>query len=66
MRDEELEYDMCSIIYQVPKGYYTYTITLTIPKVFYNQNPEYFEKIVKSIYWLTNKNDVNRILSKTK
>ncbi len=63
VRNEEFEIDMTSIMYQVPKGDFTYTIGLIIPTYFYEHRPEYFDNIIKNIYWLSNKKDVDDAFS---
>lgn len=53
--DNEFVFDMTSIVHQIPKGKFLYTITLTIPKFFYDESSGYFDNILNGIYWLPNK-----------
>lgn len=53
--DGDYKVDMTSISYQVPKGSFIYNITITIPNIFYEKKPRYFDNILTDIYWLPNK-----------
>ncbi len=65
LSNEEYEVKMTSIIFQVPKEKFTYTFSLTVPNIFYEKKPEYFENILKNIYWLSNKEKIkNTIFNK--
>lgn len=66
VRDDNYEVDMTMLNFQVPRGNFTYTITLVVPKMFYNEKTQYFDKILKDIYWLTDKKGINETIMKKK
>lgn len=64
LRDQDYSVDMTCIMVQIPKKEYTYTITLIIPKVFFDERENYYEDILNSVYWLSDKEDSKAILLK--
>jgi hypothetical protein len=62
LKDEDYEVKMTSIIFQVPKENFTFTFSLTVPNIFYETKPEYFENILKNIYWLSNKEKIKKTI----
>ncbi len=66
VKDDDYEIEMTMLAYQIPKDNFTYTISLIIPKMFYDEKPQYFDDILKDIYWLTNKNELNNSIIERK
>lgn len=66
MRDEDFTVDMTCIMFQIPKRNYTYTISLTLPKMFYDERQDFYENILKGVHWLSNKDDNNKAILKLK
>lgn len=65
MVDGDYKIDMTSISYQVPKDNFIYTITFTVPNIFYEKKPSYYDNILTDVYWLSNKKFIkNEIYNK--
>lgn len=58
IKDLDLEYNITIISYQTFVNERTYTFTLNIPTLFYNENQEYYERLFGNIYFL---NDGERL-----
>jgi len=64
VRDLDYEYSNTSIVYQTFLDNYTYTFGLDLPTVFYEENPDYYERLFLNIYFLLNKEDLNKFMNK--
>lgn len=51
-KDLEYEYDVTNISYQTLIGDFTYTFTLSIPTIFYEEKPEFYGNLFRNIYFL--------------
>ncbi len=51
-RDLEYEYDVTNISYQTLIGDFTYTFTLSIPTIFYEERTEFYDNLFRNIYFL--------------
>jgi hypothetical protein len=60
LKNQDYEVEMYCIIHQVPIENFTYTISLNVPKLFYDERTKYFENLFSGIYWLTDKKKVNK------
>lgn len=63
-KDQDLEFEITSIVQQVIIGKLNYTFGLSMPKIFYDKNPDYFNEMFFRIYFLTDKEKLNKILNK--
>lgn len=52
IKDLDYEYDVTNISYQTLIGDFTYTFTLSIPTIFYEEKPEFYNNLFRSIYFL--------------
>lgn len=64
VRELDIEYSNTSIVYQTFLDKYTYTFSLDVPTMFYDENPEFYESMFLNIYFLLNKEDINQFLNK--
>lgn len=65
VRDFDLVYDINTIQYQTFINDWTLTFSLSIPKVFYEENQDYWEMLFGNIYFLKNSEEVDKLI-KTK
>lgn len=63
VRELDFEYSNTSIVYQTFLDKYTYTFSLDVPTMYYDDNPEFYESMFLNIYFLLNKNKVNQFLN---
>ena len=63
VRDSEYEYDNVNIIQQAVRGNYYYTFNLFIPKMFYDVNPDYYDKLYLNLYFLKDEKKLNNIIN---
>jgi len=63
VRELDSEYSNTSIVYQTYLDKFTYTFNLDVPTMFYSQNPEYFENLFLNVYFLLNKEDINKFMN---
>lgn len=63
IRDGEIEYDNVNIIQQVVKGNYYYTFSVFVPKMFYDENPDYYDKFFLNLYFLIDKGKTKNIIN---
>lgn len=59
VRELDMEYSNTSIVYQTLINNLSYTFSLDVPTMFYEEKPEYFESLFLRIFFLLNKNDIN-------
>jgi hypothetical protein len=52
IRNLEFEYDVSNISNQTLVGDYTYTFTLSIPTIFYEENTGFYDNLFRNIYFL--------------
>jgi hypothetical protein len=52
VRDLDIIYNMKNISYQVMTNRFTFTFTLSVPTMFYNNKPSYFDNMFRNIYFL--------------
>ena len=64
VRELDLEYSNTSIVYQTIVNGLTYTFSLDIPTMFYDEKPEYYKDLFRNIYFLANKDELNKIQNK--
>lgn len=62
VRDLNLEFDILIISYQAFINEFTYTFTLNIPKIFYDEKPEYYEAFFRNVYFLKDGERLDDIL----
>ena len=48
-------------MYQIAVGNLTYTFGISAPSVFFDENPDKFAVIVSNYYFLSNRDDVDKI-----
>lgn len=63
IRDGEFEYDNINMIQQVVKGNYYYTFSVFVPKMFYVENPDYYDNLFLNLYFLIDKEKTNDIIN---
>ena len=63
IRDLDNEYDLTIISYQTYISGFTYTLTLNIPTIFYNENPGYYDSFFRNVYFLKDGELLDEILS---
>lgn len=63
-RELDFEYYNTTISYQTMLNNVTYTLTLNIPKVFYEENSEKFEDIFRQVYFLKNQDKLESFYTK--
>lgn len=51
-RDIDYEYDVVNIVYSTFRNNYTYTFSLGVPKIFYDNNSDYYHKLFYGIHFL--------------
>jgi hypothetical protein len=59
VRELDTEYSNTSIVYQTLINNLSYTFSLDVPTMFYEEKPEYFESLFLKIYFLLNNNNNN-------
>lgn len=59
IRSADIEYLNHVINHQINRGDYIYTLTAHMPKVVYNEHPEYFERLFNLITFLPNSEKIN-------
>ncbi|MGY0393307.1 hypothetical protein ACW5R3_12215 [Bizionia sp. KMM 8389] len=64
VRELDLEYSNTSIIYQTIVNGLTFTFSFDIPTMFYDEKPEFYEDIFRNIYFLANKDELNKLINK--
>lgn len=64
--NNDTKYEMTFILHQVPKGKYIYAFGLTVPRVFYDANPQRFEDIFDKVFILPDSSAVDYILTNPK
>ncbi|MBN2893194.1 MAG: hypothetical protein JXL97_15090 [Bacteroidales bacterium] len=62
IKNLDYEYDVKNISLQTLIGDFTYTFGLTIPSLFYNQTPEYYDNLFQKIYFLKDGELLNDII----
>lgn len=66
IQDLDFEYINTNIMYQTIIENKTYTFGLSLPKIYYDLKPEYYENIFRNIYFLHNKDKTNNIINSGK
>lgn len=66
IQDLDFEYVGTNIMYQTIIENKTYTFGLSLPKMFYDLKPEYYENIFRNIYFLNNKDKTSKIINSMK
>ena len=56
--------DMTTISYQIPKDNYIYNFTITVPNIFFQKKPVYFDNILSDVNWLPNKELIKKEINK--
>lgn len=64
VRELELEYYNTSIVYQTLIDNLTYTFSLDVPTMFYDENPSIYDNLIRNVTFLYGKEDVNKYLNK--
>ncbi len=62
IKDLDNEYNITIISYQTYIGGFTYTFSLNIPTVFYNEKSEYYDALFRNVYFLKNGERLDEIL----
>lgn len=62
-KDQDYEYEIVTIIQQVVKGNLTYTFSLNIPKMFYDKNPQHYNKLFLNLHFLADKKKLNSLIN---
>lgn len=62
-KEQNFEYEIVIIIQQVVKNQLTYTFSLSIPKMFYERNPNHYEKIFYNLHFLADKKKLNSLIN---
>jgi len=65
VREMDYEYDVTNISYQVITENTTFTFSLSLPTVFFNNNPDQYENLFRNIYFLNNREFANDIIKKS-
>ena len=65
IKDLEFEYEFINISYQTIIGDVTYTFTLSIPTIFYDENTEFYNNLFRNIYFLKDGELVDEIIKKS-
>lgn len=63
VRELDYEYSLTSIVYQTYLDKFTYTFKLDVPTMFYKENPDYYEDLFLNVYFLLNKEDINKFMN---
>lgn len=64
-RNLEYEYDVTNISYQTLIGDFTYTFTLSIPTILYEENTEFYENLFTNIYFLKDGEQIEDVIKKS-
>jgi hypothetical protein len=64
-RNLEYEYDVTNISYQTLIGDFTYTFTLSIPTILYEENTEFYDNLFRNIYFLKDGELVEDVIKKS-
>lgn len=59
------EYDLTNTIIQTLIGDFTYTFTLSIPKIYYDVNPEFYDNIFLNVYFLKDGELLDEVIKKS-
>lgn len=62
IRDLDNEYSLTIISYQTYRSDFTYTFTLNIPTIFYNEKPGYYDTFFRNVYFLKDGERLDEIL----
>lgn len=65
IRNLEDEYDFTNISYQTQIGNFTYTFTLSIPTIFYQEKTEFYDNLFRNIYFLKDSELFDEIIKKS-
>lgn len=63
IKDLNYEYNITIISYQTFINEYTYTFSLNIPTIFYNENSAYFDSFFKNVYFLKDGERLDKLLN---
>lgn len=66
IKELDFEYTDTNIMYQTVIENRNYTFGLSIPKMYYELKPEYYENMFRYIYFLHNKEKTNKIINSKK
>ncbi|GGK15967.1 hypothetical protein GCM10007962_07830 [Yeosuana aromativorans] len=64
VRELDLEYYNTSIVYQTLIDNLSYTFSLDVPTMFYDQNPSFYDNLIRNVSFLYGKDNVNNYLNK--
>ena len=64
VRELDLEYYNTSIVYQTLIDNLSYTFSLDVPTMFYDENPSFYDNLIRNVTFLYGKDDVNKYLNK--
>ncbi len=64
VKDLDFEYNILIISYQTFLNEFTYTFSLNIPKIFYDENPDYYEAFFRNVYFLKDGEQLDELLKK--
>jgi len=64
IRDLEFEYDITNISYQTLINDFTYTFTLSIPTILYEEKTEFYDNLFRNIYFLKDGELLEEIITK--
>lgn len=62
-RNLNYEYSNTLILYQTLIKNLTFTFSLNVPTIFYEENPTYYEELFNNVYFLKNTERLNQILN---
>ncbi len=62
-KDQEYEYEIVTIIQQVVRGHFTYTFSLSVPKMFYDVNPNNYDKLFLNLHFLDDKKKLDNLIN---
>ncbi|MBW8331292.1 MAG: hypothetical protein K0M40_04655 [Prolixibacteraceae bacterium] len=65
VKDLDLEYDVLTISYQTFITEFTYTFSLNIPKILYDENPEYYESFFRNVYFLKDGERLDNVIKES-
>ena len=63
IKQQDYVYEYTQIMHQMPLGNFTYTFSLSLPKVFYDINPEQHNNIFDNLEFLKNKDKINDFIN---
>lgn len=62
-KDQDYEYEIVTIIQQVVRSNFTYSFSLSVPKMFYDTNPIYYNNLFLNLNFLVDKRKLDSLIN---